>query len=216
MDIFRPIEDAYIWPFVRGVYDSLGWFGAVILMALESACIPLPSGVIMPLAGEQFVSAADDWWGIFLVGTYGALGSTVGSLIAYWLGSRVIRPLLEKQNKHALVSKHQLRVADRWFREFGASAVFVARLVPVLRTFISLPAGIMRMNLSKFITYTYAGSFLWAAGLAWAGTIWEPAQVREAIRPFDVPIMLIILALVAWLVVHSRRNRNNQTVATRS
>jgi membrane protein DedA with SNARE-associated domain len=170
----------------------------------------------MPFAGTQFVGARDNWWGIFLAGTCGAVGSTLGSVAAYWVGASIIRPLLERQREYPLVSQHQLRVADRWFGKFGAAAVFVARLVPVLRTFIALPAGIMRMDLRKFIIYTFLGSFLWSAGLAWAGTIWEPVEVREAIRPFDIPIFLIILALLAWLVVRRRRNRNEQAPATRS
>lgn len=213
MDIFGPLEDAYIWPFVQGVYDSLNWLGVVILMAIESACIPLPGGIVMPLAGERFVGAGDNWFGILLVGTYGAVGSTIGSVFAYWLGARLIRPLLEKQGRYLLVSKSQLRAADRWYGKYGPAISLLARLVPVVHTFISLPAGIMRMNFGMFVIYTFSGSFLWAAGLVWAGAVWGPGEVREAIRPFDVPILLIILALVAWLVIHNRRNRNKQSVA---
>lgn len=214
LDILRAIEDAYIWPFVQGIYDSLGWLGTIILMVMESACIPLSSGIIMPLAGQQLIGAGDDWLGIFLVGTYGAAGSTIGSIIAYWIGAKAIRPLLENQGKYSLVTKDQLHNADRWVEKYGGAVAFFARLVPVVRTFISLPAGIMRMNLPKFVIYTYIGSFLWAAGLAWAGELWSPRGVREAIRPFDVPIILIILALAAWLVIHNRRNRNKQPMTT--
>ncbi|MDQ3704960.1 MAG: DedA family protein [Chloroflexota bacterium] len=214
MDIFRQIEDAYIWPFVQGIYDSLGWLGVVFLMALESAAIPLPSGVIMPLAGQRLAGTAGNWWGIFLAGNCGAIGSTLGSLLAYWVGARLIRPLLERQGRGALPTRSQLRIIDSWFAKFGPATVFVARLVPIVRSFISLPAGVSRMDLRKFAVYTYLGSFLWSAGLAWAGTIWEPREVRETIRPFDLPILLILLALVVWLLIHNRGNRDKRSATT--
>ncbi|MDQ5824459.1 MAG: DedA family protein [Chloroflexota bacterium] len=214
MDIFRQIEDAYIWPFVQDLYDSLGWLGVVFLMAIESAAIPLPSGVIMPLAGRRLAGTADNWWGIFLAGNCGAIGSTLGSLLAYWIGARLIRPLLERHGRGALVTRSQLRIVDSWFAKFGPATVFIARLVPIVRNFISLPAGVSGMDLRKFAVYTYLGSFLWAAGLAWAGTIWEPREVREAIRPFDLPILLILLALVAWLLIHNRGNRDKRAGTT--
>ncbi len=214
MELLRYIEDHYFWPFVQGIYDSLGWLGAVFLMAVESAAIPLPSGVIMPLAGQRLAGTAGNWFGIFLAGNCGAIGSTLGSLLAYWVGARLVRPVLEKHGSGALVTRSQLRIVDSWFAKYGPATVFVARLVPIVRNFISLLAGVSRMDLRKFAVYTYLGSFLWSVGLAWAGTIWEPREVREAIRPFDLPILLILLALVGWLLMHNRGNRDKGATTT--
>jgi membrane protein DedA with SNARE-associated domain len=167
----------------------------------------------MPLAGDYLVANGSDWGGIFLAGFYGALGCTVGSIIAYWVGAAGGRPLIEKYGKYVLINKHHLHTADRWFEKYGEAAAFFSRLLPVVRTFISFPAGVARMNFFKFVVYSFIGSFPWCAALAWAGATWSPHAIRAALRPFDIPIILIILALVAWFVIRNWRNRRQPPVA---
>ena len=189
--------------FVRHVYDLLNWPGVVVLMAIESACIPLPSEVVMPLSGWMLIKER----GLgalytLTAGFYGALGCTIGSLVAYWVGARGGRPLLERYGKYVLITRHDLDRADRWFERYGELTIFFSRLLPVVRTFISFPAGVAKMHLGKFVIYTFVGSFPWCLGLAFGGyqlgEHWE--QIREIMRPFDIPIILAFLVLVALYI----------------
>lgn len=222
MEFIHHIEDAYIWPFIEGIYNSFGWLGVVIMMAIESACIPLPSEVIMPLAGQYLITGVgnswtgspEQWGGVLLAGLYGAIGCTIGSIVAYWVGALGGRPIVEKYGKYLLISKHHLHTADRWFEKYGEATAFFSRLLPVVRTFISFPAGVARMNFAKFVIYSFLGSFPWSAGLAWAGAVWQPRAIREVLRPFDIPIILVILALVAWFVIRNWRNRKQNQPST--
>jgi membrane protein DedA with SNARE-associated domain len=212
LEFIHHIEDAYIWPFIQNIYDSFQWLGVVIMMAIESACIPLPSEIIMPLAGQYLIQRGDNWVGILLAGFYGALGCTIGSILAYWVGAKGGRPIVEKYGKYVLINKHHLHTADKWFEKHGEATAFFSRLLPVVRTFISFPAGVARMNFAKFVIYTFLGSFPWSAGLAWAGAVWPPREIRNALRPFDIPIILIILALIAWFVIRAIRNRRQAKI----
>jgi len=181
-------------------------------MAIESACIPMPSELIMPLAGwmlikERAMSAAF----CFLAGVWGALGNTVGSAIAYSVGMWGGRPFLERWGKYILISHHDLNMADQWFVRNGSWSIFASRLLPVVRTFISLPAGIARMNFIEFLVYTFIGSFIWSAGLAYGGYLlgehWE--QIRNIMRPFDPLIAAIILMLIAlYIYRHIRHSKS--------
>jgi membrane protein DedA with SNARE-associated domain len=213
LEFIHHIENKYIWPFIEGIYNGFGWFGVVIMMAIESACIPLPSEVIMPLAGQYLVGSPDNWWGIFLAGFYGAVGCTIGSIIAYWVGAFGGRPIVEKYGKYLLINKHHLHTADKWFEKYGEATAFFSRLLPVIRTFISFPAGVARMHFGKFVIYSFLGSFPWSAGLAWAGAMWQPRDIREALRPFDIPIIIVILLLVAWFIVRNVMNRRRNKMA---
>ena len=186
------------------------WPGVVALMAIESACIPLPSEVIMPLAGWMLIknqALASTY--TLLAGAYGALGCTIGSIIAYVVGMWGGRPLLKKYGKYVLVSGHDLDLADRWFNRHGSWSIFLSRLLPVVRTFISLPAGIARMHFTKFLIYTFLGSFIWCTGLAYGGYLlgehWE--QIRTIMRPFDPFITAIIVAFIAFYIYrHIKRS----------
>ncbi len=169
-------------------------------MAIESACIPLPSEIVMPLAGwmlirEQQLPAIY----VLVAGVYGAIGCTLGSIVAYIVGRRGGRPFLVKYGKYLLISHHDLDMADRWFEKRGSWTAFVSRLLPVVRTFISVPAGIARMNPLKFLIYAFVGSFIWCTGLAYAGyqlgEHWE--QIRIVMRPFDPIIIVLVLVLIA-------------------
>jgi len=133
------------------VISRMGLAGVVLLMAIESACIPLPSEVIMPFAGYLVFLGKYSLWS---VGLAGAVGCVVGSIPAYYLGMYGGRPLIEKYGKYILMSHHDLDMADRWFARHGQATVFFARLLPVIRTFIVCPAGVARMDMKRFITYT--------------------------------------------------------------
>lgn len=186
---------------ITQVYDALVWPGVVFLMAVESAAIPFPSELIMPLAGWFLIQAkGDSVWLVGLAGFYGALGNLLGSWVAYWISWRAGRPLLIKYGKYVLITREEIGRAETWFNKYGEWIVFISRLLPVVRTFISIPAGIARMNFWKFSIFTFLGSFPWSLGLAYGGFLlgenWE--DLRAAMRPFDIPILVIFAAAVAW------------------
>ncbi len=187
----------------------MNWPGVVALMAIESACIPLPSEIIMPLAGwmlvrEQLLPVSY----VLLAGFYGALGCTIGSIIAYVVGMWGGRPFLEKYGKYILISHRDLALADKWFYKSGKWAIFISRLLPIVRTFISLPAGIARMNFAWFLVYSFIGSFIWCTGLAYGGYLlgehWE--QIRIIMRPFDPLIGFLIIVLIAFYIYRHVRH----------
>lgn len=201
--------------FVRQVYGVMGWPGVVVLMAIESACIPLPSEIVMPLAGWMLIrDQGRDISFLLIAGFAGALGNLLGSLAAYAVGATGGRSLLERYGKYVLITRHDLERADRWFARYGDAAIFFSRLLPVVRTFISFPAGVSRMNLYKFSLYTFAGAFPWSIGLAYGGyklgEHWE--QLRAVMRPFDIPILIGLLALVVLYVVHHLRRATAEQV----
>jgi len=172
-------------------------------MAIESACIPLPSEFIMPLAGWMLVENQSlGPMYVLVAGAYGGLGCVIGSVIAYVVGKWGGRPLLEKYGKYILISHRDLDVADRWFNRYGSLSIFIARLLPVVRTFISLPAGVAKMSFIKFLIYTFIGSFIWCAGLAYGGYLlgehWD--KIRAAIEPVSPLIVAIILALIGLYI----------------
>lgn len=197
--------------FISYTYSLIQWPGVVVLMAIESACIPLPSELIMPLAGWMLIkekSLAAIY--TLVAGAYGALGCTVGSIIAYAVGIWGGRPFLEKYGKYVLISRRDLDLAVQWFDKRGSWAIFISRLLPVVRTFISLPAGIAKMHFAQFLIYTFIGSFIWCTGLAYGGYLlgehWE--QIRTAMRPFDLSIGVLIIALIAFYIYRHVKHIN--------
>jgi len=209
--MLMPLEQELL-NFISSVYGLMGWTGVVVLMAIESACIPLPSEIIMPLSGWMLIKEQSLPVSYTLIaGIYGALGCTIGSVVAYAVGMWGGRPFLSRYGRYMLISHHDLDLADRWFEKSGSWAIFASRLLPVVRTFISLPAGIARMHFVKFIIYTFLGSFIWCAGLAYGGYLlgehWE--QVREVMRPFDPVIGVLIVILVALYVYRHVKNLNH-------
>jgi membrane protein DedA with SNARE-associated domain len=180
----------------------LGYAGVVLLMAIESACIPLPSEIIMPFSG-YLVSRGE--FNLWLVGLAGAVGCVLGSLVAYWVGMYGGRPLVEKYGRYLLISPHDLDLADRWFARFGEVIVFASRLLPAIRTFIAFPAGVARMNLKKFVIYTFAGSLPWCIGLAYVGQRlgekWDKdPTLKTLFHRFDFVIGIIVAAAAAWWI----------------
>lgn len=197
------IEQAVV-AFLETILHTIRWPGVVIIMALESANIPIPSEVTMPLAGWMLVqeNGLGIWHAVLLGGLYGALGCTVGSIGSYALGHYGGRPLLEKYGRYILVSDHDLEQADQWFQRWGDWAAFISRLLPIVRTFISFPAGIVKTPLLRFTVFTFVGSFIWCGALAaaghWFGSQWE--VIRMYMRPFDIPIAIALLGGFAYYV----------------
>jgi membrane protein DedA with SNARE-associated domain len=187
--------------FIIETISASGYLGIVILMGIESACIPLPSEIIMPFSG-YLVFRGD--FELIRVGTAGAFGCLVGSIPAYYLGLYGGRPLVERYGKYVLISHRDLDLADRWFERWGDWAIFFSRLLPVIRTFISFPAGVARMNFSRFVFYTFLGSFPWCLGLAYIGMKmgenWD--TLGGYFHQFDAIIGVAIALAVAYYAWH--------------
>lgn len=199
--------------FIVATISALGYFGVVLLMAIESACIPLPSEIIMPFAGYLVATGQMNFW---LVGLAGAVGCVLGSMVAYWAGMYGGRPLVEKYGRYVLLSRHDLDLADRLFAKYGEAIVFTARLLPAIRTFIAFPAGVARMNVPRFIFYTFAGSLPWCLGLAYVGMkLGEQWNKDETLKTwfhrFDFLIGIAVLLLAGWWIwrhfKHLRQDR---------
>ncbi len=207
---------AFAFDFIRNIFQSLGWPAVIVLMALESACIPLPSEVIMPLSGWMLVRDSGLSVGyVILAGAYGALGCVVGSCAAYWVGRLGGQPLVLKYGRYVLVTKHDLDVASTWFARHGHAAVFYSRLLPVVRTYISLPAGIVRMPFGWFLPLTFLGSFPWCVGLALAGYLlganW--ATLEHWFRPISAVVaVLVLLAIAYYFYAHIRHYQKWKTL----
>ena len=182
---------------------ALGYVGVFILMTLESALIPIPSEVTMPFSGSLVASGVFNFWILVLVGT---VGNLTGSLLAYWLGwwgqEAVVRKLIVKYGKYLLISEHEYDHSEAWFRNHGELIVLASRVLPVLRTFISLPAGVARMNLMKFISYTVIGCILWSIVLTKIGDVlgshWNVIGVY--FHKFDLVIVISCVLVVVWYV----------------
>ncbi len=197
---------AAIFTFINSLIAFAGYSGIVILMGIESACIPLPSEMIMPFAGYLVYLGKMN---ILLVATAGAIGCNVGSLVAYEIGYYGGRPLVERYGRWILMGRRELDWADRFFTRWGYLAVFIGRLLPVIRTFIALPAGIARMPRGRFHVYTFLGSWPWCFGLAWLGMkLGENWRViGKYLHKFDAVILVVIAAGIVWFVWSHWQNR---------
>ena len=200
---------APIAAFIVATISALGYGGIVLLMAIESACIPLPSEIIMPFSGYLVFTGRFD---LALVATAGALGCNLGSTVAYAVGYYGGRPLVEKWGRYILISRRDLRMADGFFARFGSVTVFISRLLPVVRTFIALPAGIARMPQLKFQIYTFLGSWPWCFALAYIGAKlgerWESdPTLREVLHRFDAVIVALFVIAVLWYVHRHWKHR---------
>lgn len=181
--------------FVINMISSFGYTGIFITMAIESACIPLPSEIIMPFSGYLVTTGQFTMWGVTLAG---AVGNVAGSVVAYYVGLWGGRPFVERYGPYMLITHKDLDLADRWFARYGEAAVFFSRMLPVVRTFISLPAGVAKMNFPRFVLFTFVGALPWCYLLAYIGLKmgeeWE--HLRDYFHQFDIVIGLC-LALVA-------------------
>ncbi len=202
---------AVLGSFIMSGISSMGYWGVGAMMGIESMCIPLPSEIIMPFSGFLVANGTFTLWGVTLAGS---LGSVVGSLIAYYAGLWGGRSFIEKYGKYILITKHDMDIADNFFNKYGGSAVFFSRMMPVVRTFISLPAGIAKMNVWKLSVYTFLGSVPWCLFLAYIGKKmgdkWDTLGVY--FHKFDIIIAILFFVGVAWFIkrhMDIRKRENN-------
>lgn len=210
--------------FILNLYVITGLAGIVLAMAIESCCIPLPSEIIMPLAGAMLATgsqvaakhlagidpASPLWLNLIFLSLAGSLGSLLGSIIAYWIGSAGGRPLMLKYGRYVLISQHDADRADRFFQRWGAATAFFSRMLPVVRTYISLPAGITRMNFGKFCLYTFLGSLPWCLFLAFVGYELgnNYSKISGPLRYLDaVVVIAVVLLAVLYIWRHIRNDR---------
>ncbi len=200
--------DQVVIPFLTSLYAAVGYAGLGAAMAIESAMIPLPSELILPFAGflisdptsiEPITGQPWSFWIAVIVAT---IGNTLGSLVAYGIGAYGGRPFLERYGRYLLIRPHEIEVADEFFRKYGAATVFFGRLLPIVRTFISFPAGVTRMPIGKFVLFSTAGALPWSIALVYAGmqlgASWQ--QIREFLRPFDLAILIGVIVLFGLLL----------------
>lgn len=200
--------DQIVIPFLNHLYGAVGYLGVAIAMAIESAMIPLPSELILPYAGflvsdtSQLEPLSHGAWSFWIVVIVATLGNTAGSLIGYAIGAWGGRPFLERWGRYLLIRPHEIEAAERFFARYGPATAFFSRLLPIVRTFISFPAGVARMPLRTFIAYSTAGAFLWSTALVYAGvqlgSRW--AEIRHALQPFDLAIAVVAVALIGLFV----------------
>lgn len=197
--------------YVMSVISNSGYIGIMVLMGLESANLPIPSEVIMPFAGFL---ASEGRFTLVLITFFGALGNLLGSIINYAIGYYGGRPFVEKYGKYFLVNKREIEIADKWFAKHGSKAIFWGRLLPVVRTFISLPAGITRVNFLKFIIYTFIGCLPWSFALGyvgfWLGNRWT--QIEHYFRQFDIIIIVMLLIGIGWFAYHKLKKKKYTSI----
>ena len=195
--------------FITHFIQATHYIGVTILMAIESACIPLPSEIIMPFAGYVLGTSTAR---LLLVATAGAIGCNLGSIPPYWIGHRGGRPAIERFGRYILLNTHDLDLAERFFAHYGGGAVLVGRLLPVVRTFIALPAGMARMPQLRFHLYTFIGSWPWCFALAYIGMKlgdrWDSDPRFKAIfHRFHLSVELVLVAVIVWFIWTHWKNR---------
>jgi membrane protein DedA with SNARE-associated domain len=200
--------DTIVIPFLASLYGSVGYLGVMAAMAIESAMVPLPSELILPFAGflisdpSQLEPLTHGPWAFWIVVLVATIGNTIGSCIGYAIGAYGGRPFLHRWGRFLLIREHEIDAAERFFARYGAATAFLSRLLPVVRTFISFPAGVARMPLGRFIAYSTAGALLWSTALVFAGTQlgahWQ--DIRRALQPFDLLIVVVVAIMVVLFV----------------
>lgn len=195
--------------FALNVIDKFGYTGVFVLSLLESAAIPIPSEVVVPFSGFLAVSGRFNFWWVVAIAT---LANFIGATILFIIASKGGRWILEKYGKYIFIHKKDLDLGDKWFNKHGARAVFFGRLMPVVRTFISLPAGVCKMNFNKFTTYTLLGSLPWNLGLVLvgykAGEHWD--LLHDYFKKFDLIIMAVIISGIIWYALKHLRYKTNE------
>ena len=200
-------------------------------VALETIVAPIPSEVILPMAGWKVSQSAADaavverlsgiGWSLPLTIAAATIGSVVGALAGYAIGAWGGRPLLDRYGRYVAIGPDDLERADRWFERWGNWAVLLGRMVPLVRTFVSYPAGIARMPLGRFVLFSTLGSIPWNAALIYAGFVVgeQYPAIERALRPFELAIYAVVafalLALIAWWVTRYRRRRGARTAEAR-
>jgi membrane protein DedA with SNARE-associated domain len=186
-----------------------GYTSVILLMAIQSACIPIPSEVIMPLAGYAL---AHNQLQLIILATVASLASNLGSIPAYWVGARGGRPMVERYGSYLLLSRHDLDRVDHFFARFGSIAVLVGRMLPIIRTFIAFPAGVAKMNQLRFHVYTFIGSWPWCYVLAYIGmklgATWNTdPRFKEVFHRFHLAVELVIVTAFLWFFISHWKNR---------
>jgi membrane protein DedA with SNARE-associated domain len=204
--------------FIIGVISATGYAGVCFLMAIESTCVPLPSEIIMPFAGYLVHTGR---LSLFWVATAGALGCNLGSAIAWYIGAYGGRRFITRWGRFILLDTHDLARAEHFFAKYGGITVFVARLLPVIRTFIALPAGIAKMPPLRFHLYTFLGSWPWCFALAWAGMrlgqAWDSdPRFKAWFHRFHLSVEILLLIAIVWFVWTHWRNRIRANAALNS
>lgn len=192
-----------------GAIASGGYASVILLMAIQSACIPIPSEVIMPLAGWALAHSQMD---LILLATLASLASNLGSIPAYWVGAKGGRPMVERYGSYLLLSRHDLDRVDDFFTRFGSIAVLIGRMLPIIRTFIAFPAGVAKMNQLRFHIYTFIGSWPWCYALAYVGmklgAQWNTnPRFKEVFHRFHLGVEVVLVAGFVWFVVSHWKNR---------
>lgn len=195
------IESIVVW--ITSVISTLGYPGIILTMAIESALIPLPSEIIMPFSGFLVSQGRFEFW---LVGLSGAMGNVLGSWVAYFLGyvgeGVVVRKFISRYGKYILLSEHELDRSEALFRKYGDGIVFFSRILPAVRTVISLPCGIAKLPFVKFTLLTFLGSLAWSYFLAYLGVLlgenWD--VLRPIFRKFDLAIIFVVIIILAWYI----------------
>jgi membrane protein DedA with SNARE-associated domain len=200
--------DKIVIPFLTDLYGALGYLGVMIAMTIESAMIPLPSELILPFAGflvsdpTAIEPLTGEPWNFWLVVVFATIGNTIGSLIGYAIGAWGGRPFLEKYGRYMLIRHHEIELAEHFFERYGSATAFFSRLLPIVRTFISFPAGVARMNLWKFVVYSTAGAFIWSILLVQLGVVFgaQWTEIRKLLQPFDLLIAVLVIAAIVLFI----------------
>lgn len=191
--------------FIIHFIQTSGYLGIFVLMTLESALIPIPSEVTMPFAGFLVQQGQLNFWGVVLSGTIGNLtGSLIAYAIGFYLEEHVILGLIKKYGKFVLISEHEYKRSVGWLKKYGDFVAFFSRVLPAVRTFISLPAGLAEMNLKKFAFYTFLGSFIWSTLLTYVGVYFgsEWHALEPIYRKFEVIIAVVFILGILWYINH--------------
>lgn len=196
-----------LYQIVTQYIASWGYWGLILGMAMESACMPIPSEIVLPFGGYMVSKGILTYWGAVAAGLG---GGTLGSVVAYVVGFYGGRPFILKYGRYILLNEHDIERAEYWFDRFGTKVVFWARFLPIVRTFISLPAGISGMNFWRFLIYTVLGSLPWTILFIYLGMKlgdnW--ARVRTMFEEFDTVVLILVIGLFVYAVISRLRNRS--------
>jgi membrane protein DedA with SNARE-associated domain len=195
--------------YCTSLIDTTGYIGVMLLMILESMIAPVPSEAVMPFAGFLIFEGKFTWAGVAFFST---LGSLIGSTVSYYIGFYGGKPLVEKFGKYLLLDKHHLELTESFFGKYGDPTVFISRFIPVVRHLISIPAGVGRMNIVKFLIYTTVGAFTWNTFLTYVGYVlkdnWD--TVKQYTHYADYVIVLVILGAVGYFIYNSLQKKQEK------
>lgn len=196
---------ALLTNFIINFIGTTSYLGVFVLMTAESALIPFPSEVTMPFAGYLASLGKMDVYLLIFIGAFANLfGSILAYALGYWGEDHVVRKLIKSYGKYLLISIHEYERSEKWFRKYGEKIVFISRVLPVVRTFISLPAGIAKMNFVRFSVLTFLGSLIWSAFLTYIGFVlgknWHSLEVYY--RKFEYAIIGVLALIAIYYIYH--------------